>query len=881
MDKVKSGLFLLFCLVTVSWQLGTTSRAPLLAQSAETEWKAPVNLSHSGTAAGPQLLVDNNGRFHALWRDSFSGLIYTRRENETWTTPLVVTDLPFGHTMPHLLAVGGRVHAFWLDDGDTTLFHSSAPAGAVSNAALWSEPLPLANGVLAVAATVDGRGVLHLAMLRAAIDEAGLFYQQSTDEGATWSAPNLLYDSSYYRLLSQVDAHLSLTTRGAALLLAWDDRPFDRLLLRRSVDFGGSWTEPMEIGSDVTGVHSGVQTLILAENGQMHLVWRSGQSGTNCTLYHQWSPDGGVTWSPSQPLLRVGCPDLVQFLQAGAAIYLLAGSNLLVWQETTWSAPQPQPPLSGFTPTDGGRRVSYTCGIAAAVQAGQLLVAACGESVGQDVWFTSRSLLALRQQVIAPPPWREPSLLVTAAAPAHQPAFDNLQLLADANGRFHAFWSQIGSSDVHYARYDANSGWSRIVALSSPNGSVDTAPRATLSASGLLLLVWSENEIGDLYFSRANVAQSLNPNDWSAPQRLPLPHRAASVPDILVDAAGILHVAYAVPLNEQRGIYVIRSRDNGDSWEAPETVFDAAAAGWEMVDQPRLSYTAYDTLHILWLRRPLPGNRVPATLHYTNNGDGDWSSPQTISTGQTTAVETVTWANLVGVGLQGMHLVWRTAANTTAPEGVLWQQYSKDNGRTWSRPARVSGLEANTSAAVLLADTATQMHLLSLSQANNQWQVHAFMWQEERWQAGEALLLPASQRLPYPLSLAAAVAPDGQLALLYPGQTAPADDPTTLLHAIFWSGRTFLLPDTLPTPLPTLTPTATPLPQPTATPGPQPTATLVFPTGQSEGLRLNVLPDQRINQVLAPALLALGAAIPLIIIALLLTKKKQKQTNTR
>ncbi len=170
------------------------------------------------------------------------------------------------------------------------------------------------------------------------------------------------------------------------------------------------------------------------------------------------------------------------------------------------------------------------------------------------------------------------------------------------------------------------------------------------------------------------------------------------------------------------------------------------------------------------------------------------------------------------------------------------------------------------------------MRLLSLSQVNNQWQVHAFLWQEERWQAGEALLLPASQQLPYPLSLAAAAAPDGQLTLLYPGQTASTGDPATLLHAIFWTGRTFLLPDTLPTPLPTLTPTATPLPQPTATPGPQPTATLVFPTGQSEGLGLNVLPDQRINQVLAPALLALGAAIPLIIIALLLTKKKQKRT---
>jgi hypothetical protein len=53
-----------------------------------------------------------------------------------------------------------------------------------------------------------------------------------------------------------------------------------------------------------------------------------------------------------------------------------------------------------------------------------------------------------------------------------------------------------------------------------------------------------------------------------------------SWPGILADPRGdALHVIYAVPYNEGRGIYYVRSNDGGATWLAPAVVFDAVESG--------------------------------------------------------------------------------------------------------------------------------------------------------------------------------------------------------------------------------------------------------------------------------------------------------------
>ena len=67
---------------------------------------------------------------------------------------------------------------------------------------------------------------------------------------------------------------------------------------------------------------------------------------------------------------------------------------------------------------------------------------------------------------------------------------------------------------------------------------------------------------------------------------------------------------YAVPYNERRGIYYVRSNDGGTTWLTPILVFDAVAAKWESVDKPRLVLDANaNVLHAVWLRASLLSGR--------------------------------------------------------------------------------------------------------------------------------------------------------------------------------------------------------------------------------------------------------------------------------
>ena len=52
---------------------------PVLAQTSTDPWSEPANLSHSGVATTPTVLVDALGTVHAIWEDEFAGTMYTRR----------------------------------------------------------------------------------------------------------------------------------------------------------------------------------------------------------------------------------------------------------------------------------------------------------------------------------------------------------------------------------------------------------------------------------------------------------------------------------------------------------------------------------------------------------------------------------------------------------------------------------------------------------------------------------------------------------------------------------------------------------------------------------------------------------------------------------
>ena len=868
--------------------VGFTAVSWTLAQTADEGWSAPENLSRSGAAAQPQLVVDDNGRFHLWWPDSFAGLTYLNGRPGQWGNPAPVADLPFAEASPTFLADGLRLHAFWQEQVEADrlagtpafarLRHSSAAAADAANPAAWSPAQTVQTEVLALAVAGGGDGRLHLATLRADATAAGLYYQQSPDAGLTWESPIPLYQSDYLRLLSPAEANVQIAAQGDALWIVRDDRLRQSIFLHHSANGGQTWAEPQPIGeTDAAQAPSRARLARAADS--LHLLWQVGQTGAGCALQHQWLADGAADWSPALPLPPglPDCPSEYDLVADGPALFLLSRvadrSYLQGWQDGRWQAPQPQPALDSATAPDFNHPVAFTCGRAAQIQAGQLWVAACGAAIGQDVWLLGRPLAPLRQSLQETPVWRDPAVLTAPDAALFHPA-----LVADSNGRFHAIWSQADpgsqtATALYYARWDpAAAGWSRATAIvSAAAGQQATEPALTI-ANDQLYLVWRGGAQGEIFFSQADANRAANPSDWSTPLALPMPQPAGSAPDILVDGAGGIHVAYALPLNEDRGIYLTSSAD-GNVWTPPSQIFDAVAAGWPQVDAPRLALTGYDTLHALWLRRDLPGSLTPATLHYAAAGpDGRWSAPQAVTTG-TTAVGAISGAQLLGWGERLLHRLWLQSEGGAARQ-ALWHQVSLDSGLTWSRAGRVGGLGRAAAAADLLLDGAGQPYLLSLTTGEGgeaRPALDLWRWADDRWQSETGLTLvggPPAGRT----ALAGALATDGRLGAIYLGQTV-ADGQAALLFA----ARQVAPPETLPTPLPSLTPTPTATPTVTPTPAPQPTPTLSFALEPDTALPLaGLLPGTSAGALVLPAALSLSLA-GLLVVAVVIFGRRQRR----
>ena len=81
-----------------------------------------------------------------------------------------------------------------------------------------------------------------------------------------------------------------------------------------------------------------------------------------------------------------------------------------------------------------------------------------------------------------------------------------------------------------------------------------------------ILVAWRKGEPGQIFFSQVAANLAVVPVDWSDPKQISSSSQATNSPDLLVDRDGKIFVAYAVPANEGRGIYLSYSEDGGQTW---------------------------------------------------------------------------------------------------------------------------------------------------------------------------------------------------------------------------------------------------------------------------------------------------------------------------
>ncbi len=774
-----------------------TPAVAVQAQAPEGTWSVPVNISHSGGTANPRLVSLGRGDLITVWDDLFAsptaanpvaGL--ARRIGGEWGAPDLV-GLPFAGQPVQLIAGRtGFVHGFWIDRRGSLLY-AAIPVVSFGDTTRWQSSRLIATSVVAFDAALDDANRLHLVYLRADATDAapaGVYYTRSTSGGQDWSFPRTVYPSTYYRRflsrptdptsiysgdaeLPNVDVAVSNVGSSVQVLLGWDNPALKRIFLLRSPDGGSSWGEIQEIaGPDVASPYSEPRRLhIIASEEHLLLLWQIAEPGGSCTLVYASSADQGETWSPRRPPLSdtTGCPDGFDYLGSveQTAVFFLTQQgqvSLVAWDGTRWSQPQPQPALNYFEDGETYNFIEYGCR-QASMQDGQLYVIGCDQGSGGDVWVTERSLQDVQAWFEADPGWSEDG---TAALDPGAPL--SLAAVRDPQGGVRALWSQQNAddptritSDFFYATDDAAGVSGPFLVL---NGLPGRAAQLTadLGASDRLTAIWSGGTSGELFQSWTSSLEAGSAAGWSDPAALEGLDTAAREPQLVLDSAGSSILAYAIPVNEGRGVYVAASTDQGQTWQTVGQAFDAVAAGCDLVERPSMAIDDSGALHLAWTCSTLPGGVGPLAVYYARSSDGGatWTQPLHLFE------RPAQWSTLVVAGDGQVHVIWQELHGLRTS---TWHILSTDGGLQWGVPHFLTATEGSVGPATVVPDAGGHIHLLQVIQegAAGPSLTHS-IWDGRAWSTEDTLPLRAGQVSEIP-ALAATTTGSGRLGVVYLG----------------------------------------------------------------------------------------------------------------
>jgi len=792
-------LFMAF--ITPSWAV---------AQSTDDPWAEPMNLSHSGIALNPSFVIDSEGLVHVVWQDNLANYVYARLDGDQWSAPEMTdldrlfglpttreatgrTQAPVIYTGPNPLFMAGPdryIYAFWLTP-QGRLFTSRVRSVNFERFKSWEYGGVVAHDAASFAVAVDARGEWHLAYLRTAEDPqnpAGIYYARSNGAGFNWTVPVLLYKSPYLRKLAEGEANLSVATVGTEdathVYIAWDNRPRKQVFLAQSSDGGESWTQPVIVADAApdSGLDGPFNIHVGADQNSIVLVWQSGRATNGllpgCSQLYQSSRDAGATWSDPQRMMEDlgGCAQSNAFVtrlgnSPEGPLYFLVETKsqvlLTAWNGLEWSQPQEQPILSGFEEPEIYTDVIYGCH-QASMLGERLYVVGCDQGGGGDVWVTSRDL-GSDTSLFELPLW---SQLSPVTSENLEP--EAVELVATDDGKIHAFFSQHEDPVIYYTYWDGDS-WSRITpVLELPDGQTGR-PAIAVGPENELFLI-APNNRGALYFSRATSGDASTESSWSTPTRLAIGPDGGEIGsvDVAWDAAGTVYVTYSVPVNEERGVYLIQSKDHGSTWSEPLQIFDGVAAEFDFVGAPSLLISENGSLNIVWKQQSIQGDGVPQSLslYYTRSEDGG----QTFIDTQPVVEQAVAWREIVSDAKGNLHLLWQPQDTVT----TVWDQVSFDGGRSWGFP---QALPNEGTIAAMMVDSVGQLHLVDAGPGSfDHW-----LWDGSHWQSEPPVHWSlASQQDNAQVELfAAAVNRDGKMVVVLAVPTVEDDVPeSTLLYSV-------------------------------------------------------------------------------------------------
>lgn len=752
-------------------------------------WSTPLNLSRSGGTTKPMIFTDSRGTTHALWKDTFAKLVYSKSTDAiNWDKPVPLV-LPFSDFNYQILsAPNGRIYAFWIDN-ENRLIVNSVEAPFFNDPSSWEDNYVIRNDTYWFNATIDSARRLHLIFLKVSNTESspsGVYYTSSSANATSWSSPNLIYSSPYYRTLQIIEGPRNLSTpieskvqldiksvsfnENNILLAAWDNPSLKRVFFSRSTDGGRSWQEASVVDgpTDNTPYLSAEKIHLYSSDGNVLRIWQAVESGGVCTQKFQASQDGGETWSPADFILKgnTNCTSNIQTFPLPENMTLVFASLqnrlfLMAWNGQQWSPPEEQTEIGNFIDPDNFNPVLLNCQQAAIFE-NKLIVIGCDQGLGGDIWTATYEIGDVSQWFTKPTGWSKPYNLSLDSSP-----ITALTTTTDSQSNIHILVSQPDSQAGSAVQLKTNvsySGWNTQDSFIGPypifdrlDGVAKQFSLINYPPTNKIFLTWSGGQSGEIYFSWALIDQATRQSGW-APPILIGGTSPGHEPSLAISPGGVLYAIYAIPLNEQRGIYLTSSNNEGRQWTTPVQIYDGSSDNCDMVEQPSISVIDNNNISALWVCSTIPGGIGPLSLMASRSTDAgqSWMPAEVIVSGS------VTWNRIIKTPSK-VHRLWQ---EYKSGKTSIWHSISENNGVSW-QPQKNIFTSASEKVFTDIIPMGEQLFLTHLIQEDGSpMNLDFLLWNGQNWIPKESLQITNSN-INNVSALSSIVTPSNSLVVTY------------------------------------------------------------------------------------------------------------------
>ncbi|MFH1634966.1 MAG: sialidase family protein [Chloroflexota bacterium] len=218
--------------------------------------------------------------------------------------------------------------------------------------------------------------------------------------------------------------------------------------------------------------------------------------------------------------------------------------------------------------------------------------------------------------------------------------------------------------------------WSQPIAINDYGGvGVEREdPHMVVSGSGKLYVVWVDhrNSRSDIYFSYS----ADQGTSWSANAQVNDDASGGLYPQVAIDAAGKIYVAYA----DGSGVYLVTSIDNGNSWSAATQVASVTnPANLRLVADTRSGMEGHlNAMWLVWIYTSY--TKVTARHIASTNGGQSWINSKLVIEGLYDGEN----VDIKGMDLARSDSSLRAALNNAPVNSDILSAGSSNNGKNWA-----------------------------------------------------------------------------------------------------------------------------------------------------------------------------------------------------